>query len=166
MAGQGTLGLELEKQLPDLNAVFISVGGGGLIGGIASYLKAQKPSVEIVGVWPENAPAMRRCIEAGKIIDVPEMLTLSDSTAGGVEPGSMTFEPCKHFIDKHILVSEEEIKAAMKLVAEKEGTLIEGAAGVAVAGFLKQADLYKRQNVAILLCGKNIPYALFREVTQ
>jgi threonine dehydratase len=166
MAGQGTLGIELEKQLPDLDAVFISVGGGGLIGGIASYLKVQKPSVEIVGVWPENAPAMSRCIEAGRIIDIPEVPTLSESTAGGIEPGAVTFEPCKHFIDKHIMVSEEEIKAAMKLVVEKESILVEGAAGVTVAGFLKQAHLYKGQNVAILLCGKNIPYALFREVTQ
>lgn len=166
MAGQGTLGLELEKQLPNLDAVFVSVGGGGLIGGIASYLKVQKPSVEIVGVWPENAPAMKRCIEAGRIIDVPEVPTLSESTAGGVEPGSVTFEPCEHYIDKHILVSEDEIKAAMKLVVEKESTLIEGAAGVSVAGFLKQADAYKGQNVAILLCGKNIAYSLFRKVTQ
>ncbi|WP_373533463.1 threonine/serine dehydratase [Vampirovibrio sp.] len=166
MAGQGTLGLELEKQLPNLDALFISVGGGGLIGGIASYLKMQKPSVEIIGVWPENAPAMSKCIEAGRIIDVPELPTLSESTAGGVELGSVTFEPCKHFIDKHILVSEEDIKAAMKLVVEKESILIEGAAGVAVAGFLKQADSYKGRNVAILLCGKNIPYAVFREIIQ
>lgn len=165
MAGQGTLGIELEKQLPDLDAVFISVGGGGLIGGIAAYLKVQKPSVEVVGVWPEHAPAMSRCIDAGKIIDVPERPTISESTAGGVESGSVTFEPCQSFIDKRILVSEEEIKAAMKLVVEKENTLIEGAAGVAVAGFLKQADLYTGQNVAILLCGKNIPYSLFREIT-
>jgi threonine dehydratase len=166
MAGQGTLGIELEKQLPELEAVFISVGGGGLIGGVASYLKAVKPNIEIVGVWPENAPAMSKCIEAGKIIDVAEKPTWSESTAGGVEEGAITFEPCKSLIDSHIWVSEDEIKEAMNLIAEKESCLIEGAAGVAVAGLLQQPKRYTGKNIAILLCGKNIPYPLFREVTQ
>lgn len=166
MAGQGTIGLELEKQLPDLDAVFVSVGGGGLIAGIASYLKVAKPNIEIVGVWPENAPAMIECIKAGKIMDVYEKPTLSESTAGGVEPGSVTFEPCKALIDEHILVSEEKIRAAMKLLAEKESCLVEGAAALAVAGFLQKAEKYKGKNVVILLCGKNILYSLFREAVQ
>jgi threonine dehydratase len=166
MAGQGTLGIELEKQLPKLDAVFVSVGGGGLIAGIASYLKMVKPSIEIVGVWPENAPAMSKCIEAGEIIDVSEKPTLSESTAGGVELGSVTFEPCKALIDKHIWVSEEEIKRAIQLIAQKENSVIEGAAGVAVAGFLQKPKDYKGKNIAIVLCGKNISEPLFREITQ
>lgn len=162
MAGQGTIGVELHKQLPTLDAVFISVGGGGLIGGVASYLKAVQPNIEIVGVWPENAPAMSKCIEAGDIIQVPEKPTLSESTAGGVEKDAITFEPCKNLIDTHILVSEDDIKEAMILIAEKENCLIEGAAGVAVAGFLKKSKNYQGKHIAIVLCGKNIPYATFR----
>jgi threonine dehydratase len=166
MAGQGTLGIELEQQLSNLDSIFVSVGGGGLIGGMASYLKAVKPSIEIVGVWPENAPALSKCIEADQIIEVLEKPTLSESTAGGVETGSITFEPCKALIDKHILVSEEEIKKAIRLVDQKENNMIEGAAGVAVAGFLQKASHYKGKSIVILLCGQNISEPLFREITQ
>ena len=109
---------------------------------------------------------MSKCIEAGEIIDVSEKPTLSESTAGGVELGSVTFEPCKALIDKHIWVSEEEIKRAIQLIAQKENSVIEGAAGVAVAGFLQKPKDYKGKNIAIVLCGKNISEPLFREITQ
>ncbi len=86
IAGQGTIAVELQSQTPDLDAVFVAVGGGGLIGGIGSYLKSASPRTEIVGCWPENSPVLHQCLLAGKVIDVPERPTLSESTAGG--PGS------------------------------------------------------------------------------
>ena len=161
IAGQGTIGLELYRQHPALDAVFAAVGGGGLIGGLGAYLKAVSPATEIVGCWPENSPVLHECLRAGRILDVPERPTLSESTAGGLEPGSVTLDICRQAIDRAVLVSEAEILAAMRMILETEHWLIEGAAGVAVAAFLKEVHRYRRKQVAIVLCGRNLsPEAL------
>lgn len=162
IAGQGTLGVELERQQPDLDAVFISVGGGGLISGIASYLKEINPKVKIVGCWPENSPVMYECMKAGRVMDVAEKETLSDSTAGGVEEGAITLEPCRRLIDDCVLVSEADILAALKLILDKERWAVEGAAALPVAAYLQRAEDYVDKNVAILLCGRNIPLKKLR----
>jgi len=156
IAGQGTIGVELHHQISDLDAVFVAVGGGGLIGGIGSYLKAVSPRTEIVGCWPENSPVLRACLRAGRVIDVAEQPTLSESTAGGLEPGSVTLPICRSAIDSAVLVSEEEICAAMRLVLETEHWLIEGAAAVAVAAFRKDLRPWDGKRVAIVLCGRNV----------
>ncbi len=166
IAGQGTIGLELFRQNKNLDAVFVSVGGGGLISGIASYLKQKSPNIQIIGCYPENAPIMVECIKAGKIISVAEQPTLSDATAGNLEPGSITFPLCRDLIDHHVLVSEDEIKQAMRLLAETERMIVEGAAGVALAAFLKMASSLKGKNVAIVLCGRNINFSKFIEVVK
>ena len=161
IAGQGTIGVELAGDLPRLDAVFVAVGGGGLIAGIGSYLKAVSPGTEIVGCWPENSPVMHACMEVGRIVDVAERPTLSESTSGGLEPGSVTLELCRQVVDRAVFVTEAEIAAAMRLVLREEHWLIEGAAGVAVAAFLKEAEWYAGKNAAIVLCGRNIsPEAL------
>jgi threonine dehydratase len=164
MAGQGSIGVELERELPGLDAVFVSVGGGGLIGGIASYLKAVKPSVDMVGCLPENAPVMLECIKAGKIIEVPEQPTLSDGTAGGLEAGSITFEACRDLVDHYFLVSEAEIASAMKLVLKHHHLIIEGAAGVSVAALLKHADAYIGKKVVIIICGGNVSEKVVKQI--
>ncbi len=156
IAGQGTIGKELTAQHASLNAVFVAVGGGGLISGIATYLKAHNPDVRIYGCWPENSPAMHTCIETGQIQDVPEQPTLSDGTAGGIEPDTITFEACRRLIDEHVLVSESEIAHAMRLIAVHERWIVEGAAGVALAACLQKAGELKDQAVAVVLCGRNI----------
>lgn len=156
MAGQGCIGLELLEQLPDLDAVFVTVGGGGLAGGIGSYLKAVKPTVEVVGCWPENSPVMYECMRAGRVVDVPERPTLSESTAGGVEPGSVTLDVCRRVIDRAVLVSEDQIRDAMRFVLRTDHWLIEGAAGVAVAAFRRDAARYNGRQAAIILCGRNL----------
>src|SRR5205823_12224062 len=92
IAGQGTIGVELYGQVPELDSVFAAVGGGGLIGGIGSYLKTVSPQTAIVGCWPENSPVRYQCLRAGRAVEVPELATLSESTAGGLEPESVTLE--------------------------------------------------------------------------
>lgn len=164
MAGQGSIGVELLRQLPNLNAIFISVGGGGLIAGIASYLKAVNPKIEVVACLPENAPVMYECIKAGKIIEVAEKPTLSDGTAGGIEPGTITFEICQRLVDSYVLVSEEEILDSMKLVMKQHHLIIEGSAGVAVASLLKTKDRYLGKKVVVVICGGNVSEAVLKRL--
>ncbi len=166
IAGQGTVGLELAEQCPDLAAVYVCVGGGGLISGIGAFLKAQLPDVEIIGCWPENAPAMHLCLERGEIHDVPETETLSDGSAGGVEAGAVTFALCRQVIDRHLLISEAEIAAAMRDMAAAENYIIEGAAGVALAAALKTAGDYRGAKIAVVVCGRNIALDTFRAVLE
>ena len=165
IAGQGTVAVELQDQLREhgvdrLDAVFVAVGGGGLIGGIGAHLKEVSPHTQVVGCWPENSPALYECIRAGAVIDVPEKPTLSTSTAGGVEEGAITLELCRRVIDRSVLVSEVEILAAARLVWRSESMVIEGAAAVAVAACLKTAPEYAGKNVVIVICGGNVDPAV------
>jgi threonine dehydratase len=161
VAGQGTLGVELSEQAPDLDAVFLSVGGGGLIGGAGTALKELSPRTRVVGVWPENSPCMLRAMEAGRIIDVQEQTTLSDGTAGAVEEGSVTFPLCRDVIDETVTVTEAEIASAMRDVAAAEQWIVEGSAGVALAGLVKRARAFQGKNVAVVLCGRNVSLDTF-----
>jgi threonine dehydratase len=104
---------------------------------------------------------MLRALEAGEIIDVEEQPTLSDGTAGAVEPGSVTFALCQAVIDERIVVTEAEIAAAMRRVAETEHLMVEGAAGVALAGLMKHAAAFAGRKVAVVLCGRNVGLETF-----
>ena len=156
IAGQGTCGMELVEQQPDLDAVFVAVGGGGYISGIGSVLQQLSPKTQLIACWPENATSMYSALEAGHIFPVEEQHTLSDGTAGGVEPGAVTFPLCQKLIDRKVLVSETEIKQAMRQIAVSDRWIIEGAAGVALAAAIKLAPEFQGKKVAVVLCGKNI----------
>jgi threonine dehydratase len=164
IGGQGTIGVEIARQIDHLDAILIAVGGGGLIGGIAAYLKTVFPAMTVIGCQPANSPVMTRSVEADRILDLPSLPTLSDGTAGGIEPGSITFELCRALVDEYLLVSEEEIAAAMRLCLETLHLLIEGAAGVALAGFLQQPSRFRGRRVAIVFCGANISLAALKSV--
>jgi threonine dehydratase len=166
IAGQGTIAVELLRQQPRIDAVFVAVGGGGLIGGIGAYLKWISPRTEVVGCWPENSRVLLESIKAGKIIEVPEQPTLSESTAGGLEPGSITLDICKSVIDRSVLVREEEILTAMRDLQKSHGYLIEGAAAVALAAFLKQAQRYRGKTVVVVICGGNLSNEVRSRVEQ
>lgn len=165
IAGQGTVGLELARQHDRLDAVFVAAGGGGLISGVAAIVKAHHPDVEIYGCWPENAPTLARCLEIGSIREVPESPTISDGTAGGVEADAITFELCQSLIDHRVLVSETAIGSAMRLLAEQERWIVEGAAGVAMAACLARAPSLAGKTVAVVLCGRNIDFTRFLAAT-
>jgi threonine dehydratase len=156
MAGQGTIAVELLQQLGHVDAVLVAVGGGGLIGGIGTYLKSASPNTETVACWPCNSPVLYECINAGQILEVAEQPTISESTAGGLEPDSVTLDVCRRVIDHSVLVTEDEILSAMRLLRDRKGWLIEGAAGVAVAAFQKEAARYRGKTVAIIICGGNV----------
>lgn len=156
VAGQGTCGIEVVEDLPDIDAIFVAVGGGGLIGGVGAVLKAHSPSVRVYGCQPLASPVMARSIEAGEIVDMPSEATLSDGTAGGIEQGSVTFGLNQAVVDDWVVVDEEQIVAAMRAFMSSEGGVIEGAAGVAVAGMLARRDELAGQKIVVIICGGNI----------
>ena len=164
VCGQGTMGYEIHKDLPEADAVFISVGGGGVITGVGGYLKGMNINTQMNGISPANSCVMYESIKAGKQLDLPSEDTLSDGTAGGVELGSITFELCQEIIDDFILVSEDEIAEGIRIGVEKHHQLIEGAAGTAIAGFLKKKDQLRGQTVVIVMCGGNISSEVLKSV--
>lgn len=156
IAGQGTCGIEILEQLPDVDAVFIAVGGGGLISGVGSVLKAKNSNIKVYGCQPTASAVMAHSVEAGEILDLPSEATLSDGTAGGIEAGSITFPLNQAVVDEFVLVDEQQIAAAMRLYMGSENHLIEGAAGVAIAGLLASKAKISGCNVVVIVCGGNI----------
>ena len=156
IGGQGTIAVELAKQLDHIDAVFATLGGGGLLSGIGLYLKTVFPRMRLAGCSPANSAVMLDSLRAGKILDLPSQPTLSDGSAGGVEAGAITFDICRKVLDDSIKVSEDAIAQAMRDIFTHEHLLIEGAAGTAVAGFRERQKDYRGQNVVIILCGANL----------
>ena len=166
ITGQGTIGYEIKNQCDGLDVIIVSVGGGGLIGGIASYLKSIWPSLRVIGCSPENSAVMIHSIKKGEIVDLESLPTLSDGTAGGVEKQSITFPICKDIIDQTILVSEEEIQNGMLAFLENERMLLEGAAGTSVATLIKLKNQLKGKKVGVIICGGNISLDVIKKVLK
>jgi threonine dehydratase len=156
MAGQGSLAVEIHRQGPAPDRLYVAVGGGGMIGGISAHLRAVAPLVQVIGVLPANSPVMAESVKAGRIVDMASQPTLSDGTAGGVEQGSVTFEICRRFVHEWTTVTEEEIATAMRAWSAYEPGMIEGAAGVALAAMLRDAKSGPTQRVAVVICGGNV----------
>lgn len=160
MIAQATIVREVLEQLAaigeGLDAILVPVGGGGLIGGIAGYLRQVAPSCRIIGVQPEHSAIMALSVRAGEILDLPSLPTLSDATAGGVEQGAVTFPVCRDAVDDYILVSEAEIARAMLLLDEQYGITVEGSGALALAALQQRPGLFQGQTVALLLCGANV----------
>lgn len=166
IAGQATVGMELARQAPDLDAVFVCVGGGGLVGGVGTALKQLSPSTCIVGVSPAASTCMLDSLEAGKIVRTPEAPTLSEASTGAVEAGSVTFPICRDVIDRTVRVGEDAIARAMRDIAKFDRWIVEGAAGAALAGLVETAGDYRGKKVAIVLCGRNIALDLWMKAMR
>lgn len=165
IAGQGTIGAEILNQASeDIDAIFVPVGGGGLIAGIAAYLKPRRPAARFVAASPVNSPVMIRSLEAGRVLELESQPTLSDGTAGGVEPDAITFELCQALIDESVTVTEGEIREALGTFLRHEPTVIEGSAAVALAALRQRADAWSGKDVAVVLCGGNVDPALVEEL--
>ncbi len=169
ITGQGTVGAEIARDLPGVQTVYVTVGGGGLVGGIGAFFKgnarayARRP-VRIVGCLPANSPVMWESVRAGQVVTRESLPTLSDGSAGGIETDAITLGLCQSVVDDWILVEESEIADAVRLVAETQHQLIEGAAGVAVAAYRKDAQRGQHQKVAIVLCGANIDLGVLKKI--
>ena len=156
ISGQGTIGVEILEENDEIDIVFITVGGGGLVSGIAHYLKSKKPDVKVIGCSPENSSIMINSIKHGKIINSQSKDTLSDGSSGGVEEGSITFDLCKNLIDDFCLVTEDEIAKQIRDSFNYDKIVIEGSAAVAIASLIKMKQKFKNKNIAIIICGGNI----------
>lgn len=156
VCGQGTVGIELLQQAPDLDAVIVAVGGGGLIGGIGAILQDSHPSLEVIAASPAQSPALHEALEAGEIVDTECGDTWSDATAGGIEAGSITLPLCQSVITRSVLCSEAEIKSATRKLLVEGHYMVEGAAGLAYAAYLQIAQEYANKKVAVVLCGAAI----------
>jgi len=154
-AGQGTIGLEILEQVPNVDNVFISLGGGGLVSGIGSVLKAFGEGINVIGVSAKNSAALDAAIRNGKVIDVDHFDTLADGVAGAMDEGSLTLPIASAIIDDLIICDENEISASLKMLARQEQQIVEGAAALALAGLVQQSEKYCGQNNVVLLCGAN-----------
>lgn len=156
IAGQGTLGLELLEQVPDVTTVLVPVSGGGLISGVAATLKARRPDIRIVGISMERGAAMHACLKAGKPVFVEELATLADSLGGGIGLNNqLTFVMTRDLVDDLILVSETEISAAIRHLYWQERQIVEGSGAVGVAALLA-GKVTSPGPVAVILSGGNI----------
>ncbi len=164
VAGQGTCGVEIAQQLPQLDAIFVAVGGGGLISGVGCFLKSVNPTMSVVACQPAASAVMTESVKAGEIVELPSQPTLSDGTAGGIEADAITFDLCRAVTDDYVLVSEEQIAEAMRQFIDAHHQLPEGAAGVALGGLNLRADQYKGKNVVVIICGGNISRETLQEV--
>ncbi len=163
-AGQGSLAVELNEQAPELERVYVAVGGGGLIAGVGAHLKDQGRSIEVVGCSPELSDVMARSVSAGSIIDVPFVPTLSDGTAGSLEQDTVTLALCQQYVDRFALVSEAEIAGAILWALENHRILIEGAAAVALAVARRELDPSSKTRAGVILCGANISPSKLRSI--
>lgn len=164
IGGQGTIALELLDQIDTIDTILVPVGGGGLISGIAGYMKTADKNIHIIGCQPENSAVMYESIKAGKIVDMVSKETIADGTAGGIEAGSITFDICREAVDDYILASEREIRSAIRYIVKQHQMLIEGAAALPVACILKHKERFKGKHVVLIISGKKITVELLKEI--
>ncbi len=166
IGGQGTVGVELLRQLEELDAVLVPVGGGGLVGGIGAWLKERAPSVRIVGCQPAACPILVESVKAGRLLELPSAPSLSDATVGLIEAGAITFPLCRACVDDWLVVDEPAIRAALRLVLERQSVLIEGAAALPVAALLAARDRWRGARVALVLSGSHIALPTLADVLR
>lgn len=156
IGGNGTVGMEIVHQIKSVDALFCAVGAGGLISGVSGFLKGVFDRVDVIGCSPKAAPVMYEAVLNGGVTSIKTQPTIAENIAGHIDEHTVTFEFCCQLIDDHEVVSEKAIGDAMRLFMRRHHLMIEGSAGVALAGFLERKDRYKNKNVVIVICSANI----------
>ena len=164
MAGQGTIGIELLEQLPMIDNLFISLGGGGLVSGVGAVIKQASPNTRVIGVSAVNSAALEASIEAGRIVETEHLDTLADGCAGGVDDDALTLPIASEVIDELVHCDEAAIADALYALAWQEKMLVEGAAALTYAGYLAGGDRYAGQVNVVLLCGANFDRAVLQPI--
>ncbi len=156
VAGAGTSGLEIIEQQDEIDTVFVPVGGGGLISGIATVIKSKSPTTQMIGVQSEVSPEVYESWKAGHWVEAEESDSLAQGLMGGVESDSITLDIIDKYVDRLLLVSEDSIKRAMRFLYEKESLIIEGAGAVTIAALMENASEFVGRKVVLTLSGGNI----------
>ncbi len=165
MAGQGTIGLELLEQIPQLEAVVAPIGGGGLIGGIGCAIKELRPEIRIIGVQTSRLASMRAARAAGRPVTVEPATTIADGIAVR-RAGEVTFPVVERYVDEIVTVDEDEIASAILMLLEREKTLAEGAGATALAALLQKKTTLEGAHTAVLVCGGNIDVTLLSRIIE
>lgn len=165
IAGQGSLGLEILQQHPEIEAIVSPIGGGGLIGGIACAVKESRPSVKVYGVQPARIASMKAAVAAGKPVTLDSAKTIADGIAVR-RAGDYTLPLVQKYVDDIVTVEEEEIANAILLLLEREKTLAEGAGAAAIAAVLNRKLSLQNKRVAVLVCGGNIDVTLLSRIIE
>ena len=165
MAGQGTIGLELLEQVPQLEAVVVSIGGGGLIGGIACAIKESRPDIRVVGVQTSRLPSMAMAVEQHHPVTLQPATTIADGIAVR-RAGEVTFPVVDRYVDEIVTVDEDEIASAILVLLEREKTLAEGAGATALAALLQKKTSLNGAHTAVLVGGGNIDVTLLSRIIE
>ncbi len=165
MAGQGTIGLELLEQVPQLQAVVVPIGGGGLIAGIACAIKESRPEIRIVGVQTSRLPSMAAAVEAHHPVTIEPATTIADGIAVR-RAGELTLPLVERYVDEIVTVGEDEIASAILMLLEREKTLAEGAGATALAALLQHRTSLNGAHTAVLVCGGNIDVTLLSRIIE
>ncbi len=165
IAGQGTIGLELLEQVPDIEAVVVPIGGGGLISGIACALKETNPKIRVIGVEPEKLPSMLRAREAGHPVTIAPEATVADGIAVR-RAGDLTLPLVNRYVDEIVSVDDEEIASAILMLLEQEKTLAEGAGAAALAAIVQSKTNLRHRRTVALVCGGNIDVTLLAKIIE
>ena len=167
ITGQGTIGLELLEDYPQIDTAIIPLSGGSLLSGIAMALKSAKPDMRIIGVSMERGPAMVRALEAGRVVEVAEEQTIADGLAGGLgSHNTYTFPLVQKYLDEAVLVSEEEIADAMVFALDEHRLIVEGAGAVGMAAILSGKVRQFGQHVAVVVSGSNVNLPLLLRIAR
>ena len=167
IAGQGTIGLELMDDLPEIDTVIVPLSGGGLLSGVALALKSIKPSIHTVGVTMDQGAAMVESLKAGHIVEVQEQPTLADALAGGLgEKNLYTFNLIQKYVDETVLVSESEIASAMVFALDKHHLVVEGGGAVGIAALMHKKVKKVGENTVIVISGSGVDLAVLLRVAQ
>ncbi len=167
IAGQGTIGIELMEEFPQIDTVIVPLSGGGLLGGIALTLKTLKPSIHVVGVSQDRGPGMVASLQAGRIIAVNEEPSLADALVGGLEfDNRYTFNLIQQYVEETVLVSEHEIAAAMTFALQKHHLVVEGGGAVGIAALLSRKVQHLGENIVVVISGGNVDLSMLKKVAQ
>lgn len=165
MAGQGTIGLELLEQVPQLEAVVVPIGGGGLIGGIACAIKEARPKIRVIGVQTSRLPSMIAAVESHRPVTMEPATTIADGIAVR-RAGDITLPVVERYVDDIVTVDEDEIASAILVLLEREKTLAEGAGAAALAALLQKKTSLKGAHTAVMVCGGNIDVTLLSRIIE
>lgn len=167
IAGQGTSGLEIMEEVPEVDTVVVPLSGGGLCAGVALALKSADPEIRVIGVSMELGPAMVESLRAGRIVEITESPTLADALAGGLnKDNTYTFRMIQKYVDETVLVSEDEIATAMSYLLEKHHLVVEGGGAVGVAALLFGKVHRLGKDIAVLISGGNVDIGRLTRINQ